>query len=73
MAVVEEAVPVEKEDGKTTKGDAMLSVATLAANGKTVGPRLRMDTVFGPRGVSITALKGRWFPSSLYTRILTGV
>eukprot|EP00966_Prymnesium_polylepis_P218749 5062383-Prymnesium_polylepis.1 len=34
---------------------------------------LRMATVLGPRGVSRTALKGRSWPSSTYTRSLTGV
>jgi len=32
-----------------------------------------MATVFGPRGVSMTAEKGRSWPFSMYTRILTGV
>eukprot|EP00900_Chrysochromulina_parva_P003206 jgi/Chrpa1/12887/Chrysochromulina_OHIO_Genome00020476-RA len=32
-----------------------------------------MATVFGPRGVSITAEKGRSWPFSTYTRILQGV
>ena len=34
---------------------------------------LRMATVLGPRGVSMTALKGRSWPFSTYTRILRGV
>jgi hypothetical protein len=34
---------------------------------------LRMATVLGPRGVAMTALKGRISPFSTYTLILTGV
>merc|ERR1712193_522514 len=49
------------------------SAMTLAAMGNSIWPMLRMATVLGPRGVSITALNGRSWPFSLYTRILHGV
>merc|ERR1719326_84584 len=55
-------------DGKST-----LSAITFAAMGNSIWPMLRMATVFGPRGVSITALNGRSWPFSQYTRIFTGV
>eukprot|EP00964_Phaeocystis_antarctica_P066023 scaffold39872_cov23-Phaeocystis_antarctica.AAC.1 len=41
--------------------------------GNSIWPMLRMATVFGPRGVSTTALNGRSWPFSTYTRILHGV
>merc|ERR1719440_2199312 len=55
-------------DGKSTS-----SATTFAAMGNSIWPMLRMATVFGPRGVSITALNGRSWPFSQYTRIFTGV
>merc|ERR1719231_379174 len=55
-------------DGKST-----FSVTTLAAIGNSIWPMLRIATVLGPRGVSTTALKGRSWPFSTYTRILHGV
>jgi len=41
-----------------------LSATTLAAMGNSIWPMLRMATVLGPRGVSITALNGRSWPFS---------
>ena len=55
------------------EGASTTSATTLAAMGNSIWPMLRMATVFGPRGVSITALKGRRRPFSTYTRILHGV
>merc|ERR1719453_1786580 len=64
--VVDEAV--HSADGSST------SLAyTSAANGNSSWPMLRMATVFGPRGVSITEENGRSWPFSTYTRILHGV
>merc|ERR1719440_53432 len=54
-------------------GMSTFSAITSAAIGNSICPMLRMATVFGPRGVSITALKGRSWPFSQYTRIFTGV
>ena len=55
------------------RGMSTTSATTLAAMGNSIWPMLRMATVLGPRGVSITALKGRSWPFSTYTRILHGV
>mmetsp|Transcript_14909 Transcript_14909/g.37186 ORF Transcript_14909/g.37186 Transcript_14909/m.37186 type:complete len:264 (-) Transcript_14909:147-938(-) len=54
-------------------GTSTFSAKTLAANGNSSCPMLRMAIVFGPRGVSITQLNGRSWPFSTYTRILQGV
>merc|ERR1719238_2335469 len=51
----------------------MFSATTRAASGNSIWPMLRMAMVLGPRGVSITALNGRIWPFSTYTRILHGV
>ena len=55
------------------RGLSTTSANTLAAMGNSIWPMLRMATVLGPRGVSTTALKGRSWPFSTYTRILHGV
>mmetsp|Transcript_14906 Transcript_14906/g.37179 ORF Transcript_14906/g.37179 Transcript_14906/m.37179 type:complete len:264 (-) Transcript_14906:147-938(-) len=54
-------------------GCPTLSAETVAAKGNSSCPMLRMAIVLGPRGVSITQLKGRSSPFSQYTRILQGV
>mmetsp|Transcript_12816 Transcript_12816/g.30210 ORF Transcript_12816/g.30210 Transcript_12816/m.30210 type:complete len:228 (+) Transcript_12816:162-845(+) len=64
--VVEE--PMQSTDGLST-----WSAMTLAAIGNSIWPMLRMATVLGPRGVSMTAENGRSWPFSTYTRILHGV
>merc|ERR1719460_3306612 len=64
--VVEEAV-------QSGVGMSTSLATTLAASGNSCWPMLRMATVLGPRGASITALKGRSWPFSTYTRILHGV
>eukprot|EP00966_Prymnesium_polylepis_P303095 7001704-Prymnesium_polylepis.1 len=61
------------EDRVSIDGWSTLSATTLAAIGNSIWPMLRIAIVLGPRGVSITALKGRIWPFSTYTRILTGV
>merc|ERR1719379_2984386 len=62
------AIECASGDGMSTS-----SAITFAAMGNSIWPMLRMATVFGPRGVSITAQKGRSWPFSTYTRILHGV
>mmetsp|Transcript_65247 Transcript_65247/g.98438 ORF Transcript_65247/g.98438 Transcript_65247/m.98438 type:complete len:218 (+) Transcript_65247:476-1129(+) len=64
---------VIEEEMHSGEGLSTCSAMTLAANGNSSWPMLRIATVFGPRGVSMTAEKGRTWPFSLYTRILTGV
>merc|ERR1719182_1265687 len=54
-------------------GDSTSLAKTSAANGNSSCPMLRMATVLGPRGVSMTAENGRSWPFSTYTRILHGV
>merc|ERR1719387_3438439 len=64
---------VTEEDKHSGEGVSTSSTKTFAAIGNSICPMLRMATVLGPRGVSITALKGRIWPFSTYTRILVGV
>eukprot|EP00966_Prymnesium_polylepis_P283843 6557151-Prymnesium_polylepis.1 len=64
---------VEPAEMQSIDGLSTRSAATMAAMGNSTSPMLRMATVFGARGVSSTALKGRSWPSSTYTRILPGV
>merc|ERR1719263_199525 len=64
---------VVAKDCASAEGTSTLSATTFAAIGNSIWPMLRMATVLGPRGVSITALKGRSWPFSQYTRIFTGV
>mmetsp|Transcript_12815 Transcript_12815/g.30206 ORF Transcript_12815/g.30206 Transcript_12815/m.30206 type:complete len:228 (+) Transcript_12815:162-845(+) len=64
---------VVEDPRQSPEGLSTLSAITLAAMGNSIWPILRMATVFGPRGVSTTALNGRSWPFSTYTRILHGV
>merc|ERR1719271_1492751 len=47
------------ESRQSADGMSASSAITLAAMGNSIWPMLRIATVLGPRGVSMTALKGR--------------
>merc|ERR1712194_49956 len=55
---------VVEDPRQSPEGLSTLSAITLAAMGNSIWPMLRMATVFGPRGVSTTALNGRSWPFS---------
>eukprot|EP00966_Prymnesium_polylepis_P275551 6366671-Prymnesium_polylepis.1 len=57
---------VHSSDGAVEVGTA------LAVRGNSIWPMLRTATELGPRGVLMTALKGRNWPSSTNTRIFCG-